>query len=315
VISVLRISRRSTDLDVMEGSRTRSAQIPRIVVTCTLLLCLGSSASAATIVPSSSTTSWTPINYPSLLPDTYDDQATGIPEADIVGSTTDPAFYYRFDDAGTVSTTDGAIAFRVRIGADKPPSGYDHFLGVGLDANLDGALDLFLAVDNSGNPDRVGIFDAGPGANTSPSTTSIVTSALFSYALSASNFHFGAVNATIDPTASSFDLDGDSSTDYFVSFVVPFADVISALSAQGIAGFTDTAVMSFVVGSSTQPNALNQDLGGPTGGTTSTQTWGQLGAMSSPLSSSGGFVVPEPETAPLVSFGLIALAARRRARS
>jgi hypothetical protein len=51
----------------------------------------------------------------------------------------------------------------VRVGADKNPSGFDRFVGVGLDANLDGALDLFLAVDNSGNPDRVGIFDAAAG--------------------------------------------------------------------------------------------------------------------------------------------------------
>ena len=114
-------------------------------------------------------------------------------------NTTNPAFYFRFDDAGTLSSTDGAIGFRVRIGADKNPSGFDHFMGVGIDANADGALDLFLSVENSGNPNQLGIFDAGSGANTSPSTTTIVSSPLFSYALSVSNYNFGAVNATIDP--------------------------------------------------------------------------------------------------------------------
>ena len=276
-----------------------------------LLGALGTSAQAVTIDPSSSTAGWTPIAYASVLPDAADDQATGIPEADIVGNAANPAAYFRFDDAGTPSGTDGFIAFRVRIGADKNPAGFDHFLGVGVDANSDGALDLFLAVDNSGNPDRLGIFDAGAGANTSPSTTSINSSPLFSYALSVSNYHFGAVNATIDPSATSFDVDADANNDYFVSFVIPFANVVSALSAQGVNGVDDASPMRFVFGSSTQPNALNQDLGGPTGGTSSTQTWGQLGAMSNTLTSSGGFVpTPEPGTASLVALGLLALAVR-----
>ncbi len=271
------------------------------------------SAAAVPIDPSSSTVGWTPISYPSLLPDFSDDQRTGITESDIVGDASNPAFYFRFDDAGTPSTTDGAIGFRVRIGADKNPSGFDHFMGVGVDANQDGALDLFLAVDNSGNPDQLGIFDAGSGSNTSPSTTTIVSSPLFSYAPSASNYGFGAVNAAIDPPATTFDIDADGDTDYFLTFVVLFADVVSALSAQGISGFGDSAAMRFVIGSSTQPNALNQDLGGPNGGTSSTQTWAALGAISNSLTAAGGFLpVPEPDSAALVSLGLLALAGHAR---
>ena len=271
------------------------------------LLAAAASAPAVPIDPSASTVGWTPINYPSLLPDVSDDQRTGIPEADIVGTTADPAFYYRFDDNGTPSTTDGNIAFRVRIGADKNPGGFDHFMGVGIDANGDNAIDLFLAVDNSGNGDQVGIFDAGSGANTSPSTTTIVSSALFSYALSVSNYSFLAVSLALDPTGTTTDVDADGDTDYFVTFVVPFADVISALAAQGITGFDDTDALRLVVGSSTQANSLNQDLGGPDGGTTSTTTWDALGALSDPLSA-----VPEPGSGSLVSLGLLVLAYRAR---
>ena len=270
-------------------------------------------AEAAPIDPASPTTGWTPVQYPSLLPDFSDDQRTGIPEADLVGDTSNAALYFRFDDAGTPGGTDGAIAFRARVGADKNPAGFDHFIGVGLDANGDSALDVFLAVDNSGNPDRVGIFDAGTGTNTSPATTSIVSTPLFSYALSVSNFHFGPVNATIDPPATSFDLDADGDTDYFVTFVIPFADVIAALAAQGIGGFDDTVSMRFVVGSSTQGNALNQDLGGPNGQTTSTSTWSALGAISNAATALGGFAsIPEPGTGALVMLGLVGLAATRR---
>ena len=262
-------------------------------------------AEAVPIDPSSSTVGWTPIAYPTLLPDYSDDQRTGIPEADIVGDTVNPAFYFRFDDAGTPSTTDGAIGFRVRIGADKNPAGFDHFMGVGLDANADGALDLFLAVENSGNPDQLGIFDAGSGANTSPSTTSINSSPLVSYALSVSNYDFDDVDATIDPTATTFDIDADGDTDQFLTWVIPFGDLVAALSGQGISGFDDGSAMRFVLGSSTQPNALNQDLGGPNGGTSSTSTWSTLGAFSNFGSAAGGFApIPEPNTATLVSLGL-----------
>lgn len=298
----------------MERSPRRAVPcLPVLLAGGFLLGLVAQNAEAVPIDPSSSTVGWTPIVYPTLLPDFSDDQQTGIPEADIVGDTINPAFYFRFDDAGTPSSTDGAIGFRVRLGADKNPSGFGHFMGVGIDANGNGALDLFLAVDNSGNPDRVGIFDAGAGANTSPSTTSIVSSPLFSYPLSAANFDFEAVTAAIDPTATSFDIDADGDTDQFLTWVIPFADIVSALAGQGIAGFGDDVAMRFVIGSSTQPNALNQDLGGPDGGTTSTLSWSTLGAISNSATASGGFApIPEPNTGALVSLGLLALAVRAR---
>ena len=272
-------------------------------------------AGAATIDPASPTTGWTEISYPLLLPDYSDDQRTGISEADIVGDAGNPAFYTAFDDAGTPSTTDGNIAFRVRIGADKNPSGFSQFMGVGLDADLDGAIDLFLAVENSGNPDRVAIYDTGTGANTSPDTTSIDSSYLFSYSLSVANYDFQAVTATSDPTATSFDVDGDGDTDHFLTWVVPFADVLTALAAQSITGIDEDSTLRYVLGSSTQSNSLNQDLGGPNGGTNSTDTWEVLGAISNPISASGTPVsTPEPDTAALLSLGLVALAVHRRKR-
>ena len=98
---------------------------------------------------------------------------------------------------------------------------------------------------------------------------------------------------------------------YFVTFVVPFANIVTALANQGIA-FDDTSAMALVVGSSTQPNSLNQDLGGPDGGTDSDDTWEVLGALSDVLTPVGGFLVPEPGTGALLSLGLLALAYRAR---
>lgn len=271
---------------------------------------LGASPAHALIDPGSSTTGWTSIAYPTLQPDYSDDQQTGITESDIVGNLLDPAFYMRFDDNGNANPADDQIAFRVRMGADKNPTGFEHFFGVGLDANLDGALDLFLAVDNSGSNDRIGIFDPGSDANTSPATTSIVSTPLVSYAEVATNYLFAPVTATLDPPATTFDVDADGDTDHFLTFVVMFADIVSQLA---IPGFGPSSPVRFVAGSSTQPNALNQDLGGPDGGTNSALTWDELGALTSVYTMSGQFVAaPEPGSGVLLMAGLLALARSRR---
>jgi hypothetical protein len=271
------------------------------------------SARGLLIIPDSPADLWTAISYPTLLPDFSDDQQTGLAESDVVGNAVDPAFYTRFDDAGTPSLTDGTIAFRVRLGADRNPSGFTHFFGVGMDADLDGALDLFLAVDNSGNPDQLGIFDPGTGLNSSPSTTTIVSTPLVSYTLGASNYDFSAVDATIDPGVTSFDIDNDGNNDYFLTFLIPFQDVVDQLAVNGISGFDEGADVRYVMGTSTQPNALNQDLGGPDGGTTSSTSWVDLGAMSDVYTTSTT-QVPEPGTFCLVALGL-ALLARSRSRA
>ena len=271
---------------------------------------LAAAPAQALIDPGSSTTGWTSIAYPNLRPDYADDQQTGITEADIVGDLANPAFYMRFDANNPLDSTDDQIAFRVRLGADQNPPGFKNFFGVGLDANLDGALDLFLAVDNSGSNDRIGIFDPGSDANTSPSTTSIVSTPLVSYLEIASNYAFAPVSGALDPTATTFDFDADGNTDRFLTFVIDFDDVVSQL---GMPGFGASSPLRLVAGSSTQANALNQDLGGPNGGITSSLTWDQLGAISSTYTATGQFVaVPEPGSALLLMAGLGVLGGTRR---
>jgi len=270
-------------------------------------LWLGGADAGATIDPGSPTGVWRAIDYPLVAPDWSDDQQTGIPEADIVGDTSHPGVYVQFDSAGTPSTTDGSLAFRVRLGADKPPAGFDFFFGVGIDANLDGALDLFVGVNNSGAADELGIWSPGSDLNVSPSTTSIVNPPLVSYAESASNYGFQLVDSVIDPPATIFDLDNDGNVDYFLSFVIPFQDIVNQLVAAGFPGFDESSMVQYVVGTSTQPNALNQDLGGPDGGVRSDQTWAQLGAVSVPMTPT-----PEPGGLALLGVALVAVMRARR---
>ena len=220
-----------------------------------------------------------------------------------------------FGDAGTPSTTDGTIGFRIRIGADVNPAGFKTALFVGIDANTDGALDLFLGVNNSGANDTIGIWDPWTGLNISPSTTSIVATPLVSYAETVTNYSWTPVTTIIDPTVgSALDIDGGGQNDYFLSFSISFNDVVTQLAAQGISGFNENTTISYVVATATQANSLNQDLNGVGATYDGASTWSTLGVVSNPISPAGIYPVPEPSSVMLVIWGSVGFVLFRRIR-
>ena len=249
----------------------------------------------ATIVDlSSPTDGWTPIRYSNNNPDPSNDQQTGSSEGDIVGNALHPSAYTIFGDAGTPSITDGTLAFRVRLGADVNPAGFKTALFVGIDANHDGAIDLFLGVNNSGAANTVGIWNPGAGLNVSPNTTSIVSTPLVSYVPVAGNYNWSQVNTTIDPSVgTATDLDGGGQPDFFLSFSIPLSDIIAQLAAVGITGFDENSTLSYVIATATQANSLNQDLNGVDKNYDGAMTWSILGVLSDPISVNGISVVPE----------------------
>jgi len=278
-----------------------------------LFICfsLGQKAFASTTVDvTSPTTTWTTITYGNNYPDPSNDQQTGSTESDIVGNIDHPSAYVAFGDAGTPSLTDGTLGFRIRLGADQNPVGFKGALFVGIDANGDGVLDLFIGVDNSGSADKIGIWSPGSGANISPNTTSIVSAPLASYTITALNYNWTAVNSTIDPTVgTATDINGDGKNDYFLTFTVPFADVVTQLNAQGIS-VNQNSTFSYVVATATQANSLNQDLNGVGGSYDPNATWSTLGVISDPITADG-IPIPEPSTA-LASAILAAVAVVHR---
>jgi len=277
---------------------TRS--IIRVALATLLAVGIGQSANAQ-IAPTSPTTTWAPIlTSGGTVPDPINDQQTGSSESDIIGNLANPAFYMKYNDGGASGPTNGWVGFRLRVAADVSPAGFKGAAFVGVDANLDGRLDLFIGVNNQGSGDQIGLWNPGTGQNISPSTTTLVNPAIKTYTETASDYDFRAVNATIDPAATTFDLDGAGKTDQFLSFVVSFPDIVSQLAALGITGFTRDTPMRLLAATATQDNSLNEDLNGVAGGINSSTTWQALGGFSQPYSFSSTTPVPEPASGPLV---------------
>lgn len=281
------------------------------------LLFVSATTQAAVVDVDGPTTGWEILNYPyTPQPDYLNDHQTGIPEGDIVGNHgagNEPAIYTQFDDWGTDSLTDGTFGVRVRLGEDSGPAGYSNYFFMGIDVDYDQQLDVAIGYKGK-KTQKVGIWEFGPGLNESPQTTSVNVPSLAAYdrtPVDGDNFSFIPVDATSDPTATNYDLYGDG-TDMFLSYSIPFADLVAALEGLGYIGFNETWSVAYVIGTSTQENAYNQDLGGPNGDMDSPELWSTLKAISSYRAINPA--VPEPSSIALVFGGLVSFAATRRRR-
>jgi hypothetical protein len=272
--------------------------------------CLGTFVSHAATV-SQSSTAWTALagNY-----DYFADQQTGQPESDIVGTATNTGFFTTLNDNGSASNVDGTLGFRLRLdqpGGTVANPAFTRVAWVGIDANQDAVLDVFVGLGLQGSTSVLGIYDAGNSANTGPSTTSISSTAYRTYTVDASTFNYRAVNFTTDGgTTNDVTTTTTGDADYYVSFMVNFGDLVTFLQTQGIT-ITDASPLRYVLATSTQHNSLNQDLGGVQGGINSTQTWVQLGGYSQLVTASGS-LIPEPSGALLGLLSLGTLALRRK---
>lgn len=245
------------------------------------------------------------------------DQQTGQADSDIVGSGSDPGFFTTFDDLGGSSSTDGLLAFRVRFDENGTQGSSIQFstnLWIGIDANTDGIIDAFMAVvTQGGGADTIEIRDAGGGANNSPSSTSILNSADTVYTADVTNYNYRAVDFTTDGGTTNDLTPGGTDTDYYVSFLIDFMDLVDFLQTQGI-DIDDTSAVQYILVTSTQTNSLNQDVGGIDGNDNTIDLddpWEDLGGTSPPVTPAGE-IVPEPSSGALLGAAALLVFMRRR---
>jgi hypothetical protein len=290
----------------------------KLFITGFIVLFAASSAFAQILV-GSPTTDWSAIQYTGVVPDfSMDEQATSI-DADIVGNSANPSFYRTFWDGGTqANLIDGEIGFRLRVAGDKNPAGFNGVAYVGVDVTGDGSLDLFLGASTQGGTNLIGIWLAGNGLNTSPSNTTVSSTALYSAPITSSNFNWSPINSTIDPSVTNINIDGGSGggadhTDHFLSFALPFSELVSATANFLPGGITENSLLRFVAATSTQQNSLNQDINGLPRIYDGSQSWSSLGVLSEPVPATTTLSIPEP-SAFFSSLGAFLLLFARRRR-
>lgn len=116
---------------------------------------------AASIDLTGSTANWKVVRFGGANQFDYpSDTQAGAGDLDLVGDSNHPVLYTQFDDNGTANdTSDDKVGFRVRIGnpGDKNSASFSGQVLIGMDANADGKIDLFVGADGTGNASVVSL--------------------------------------------------------------------------------------------------------------------------------------------------------------
>jgi len=293
-----------------------------------LLLLLKAVTVEAAAPAMSGSAGWTAVMF-GAAKDPQGDSQVGAADSDIVADAAHGSLYVGYSDSGTVTAADDYLYFRLRI--DNPTSStvFGGVAVVGMDANLDGRLDLFMMVDARSGGQVVRLMDPGTGANTSPSTTTtspLPTGWLANngvYPFTALNYKAIAVSSGTDPHWNGDDdLGNDGKTDIFVSWRVPIADLATVLAipssvdkngnygprgATGIAGYDQNTLVQYVAFTQTQTGPINGDLNGVGKDFDKNATWASLGTFTEPMSASNPISASDSAriTTPIDANGLI----------
>lgn len=273
------------------------------------MLCLAGAVAAwgqVAVVTVTDTTGWNPwlTGGSAFMADPAADQQTGQGADDFVGSTTVPGFMQK---AGLLGGVDSYV-FRTRMNKyDSKGFGGNIILGGDLDG--DGDVDFFMKMSDSAQGVTLSFALPGTGLNISPNTTSIITPwAAAATPISATAGTYNYQQVTTDPFS--------ATPDAYVTFGVSFSNLQTGIRNLYAAATTNPGLIfktqvidyntriSFIAATSTQGNALNQDLYGTAGNTNSTLTWSQLGASTGFALPSG--IIPEPAT--YLQIGLLLVA-------
>jgi len=251
----------------------------------------------------SGSTGWKTVMTGTLFDPARDQQAQKA-TTDLSGDDDHGVLYTVYDDKGTSDTSDDEIGYRVRVGGADSGGSFSSVILLGIDADRNGEIDIFVTVQDVENGIR--LWYPGGDLNISPNTTSTSPS-LHEFSLTG-NYNFSAVSVTTDPDwepTQNTDVNLYNGPDYFVSFKLPFSAIQSQLAEHNVVGnpvdgvaIDQDSPLRYVLGTSTQTNAFNSDIGGVgakdgdgTNAVNSTKTWEELGAFSPWMSASNMFPV------------------------
>ncbi len=275
-------------------------------------------------------TSWSRVDYANngIADPTAD--SNGQDAEELVGSSTLGVLFTDFNDQGDNDDSNDVISFRTRH-AETKNGGTDFTsnLYIGIDADKDFVIDAYVGVNTSGNSAEIFIANPDYGSTKKPNANNSVDSSKLdtNYVLvetitylpaSGGNVSWRAVtDADTAGAGESLDLDNGGNTDYYLSFQFNFqalATVLETNSAtQGDTVYKETE-LRYVVGTSTQNNTFNKDIGGLDGNSLFGELYENVGAISELTFASGGPVVsvPEPATSSMLALGLFGLLQRRK---
>lgn len=250
--------------------------------------------------------SWTVGSTGAVMQDVLGDQQTGQVLDDFVGNSTHFGMQQK---VGVVNGNDSVVfRFRMRkFGGNDTTDGNGSNFGVGWDLDNSGTIDLVSVVEVKAGTAALSFGTPGTGANTGPSSTSW---AITSTPIALTGYYGTAgTNATYNVKATptnEFSSTGSDSNDAWVTYAVSFTQLTAAVTTYAKGTWTgyvfdENQIISYLAYTSTQVNSLNQDLFGVNGGTSSTLSWGELGAITPPQGVSGA--VPVPEAATFVQLG------------
>ncbi len=276
-------------------------------ILCLLFALLLSMPASGAIDLTSASDTWSSVLVGDNFDQGQDTQAAAA--VDLTGFGTMPLFFMKYDDAGTTSdSSDDEVAFRFR--ADNAVDNQGKFSGyiwIALDVDTDNDIDAFMMLVGKNGAYKLDVYDAGTGANVSPSTTDINSSSI-SPVLTGFTFHHDLVNS-IDATGNP-DMDNDSDPDYLISYKVNFDALANALNLQSLTGSNPVAPISSLnsgsgitlqttfrvaAASAQNANTLNGDIGGYDDKIDDlAETYASRGAFSGSLS----FSNPDPVVTP-----------------
>jgi hypothetical protein len=286
---------------------------------------------------------WNAIIYGTIA-DVPVDYGTGQPETDLVGTDVDgsvsvPFFYTLYDDTNDIFDG-GSISFRTRHAGDDQGDGFKQELIIGILADGDSTIDAFVGIDK-----QDGAYIAAPILSSDPNdpkNTNVLNididnkgSDYRTYGTDSSIYDWGKVSeySDIDPNdIAIIDLDnqvvknegkkGVTREDHFLSFTVPYQVLVDTITlSTGQPVDAESTGFRFVVATSTQPNKINQDVGGLSGEGSYDIDFNDIVVIDEngnpvdpfvPTTPTGVALVPEPSSSMLLLTGALGLCGMRR---